>query len=226
MSGGKLIWILTDRSTYFTYKAQRVPSHSLPFKFSTSKLCTDTFVIVPSPLIAEVFKMSETQRKIQSLLGYAYEEFPRRVLKAPKPLEDPSEYDEDRLLERLEYADRTLRNPITKLPPASEHDFLIYQDCCINLLTLNEIDQSTPEKAEQLEKSKKEWFDIIMSFEGDMMDDSGLKSAKNCEQQALQAQIIELQRWILNSRYEGTTEHWSNIDGEYWENIYGKFRAL
>jgi hypothetical protein len=70
--------------------------------------------------------MSETQRKIQSLLGYAYEEFPRRVRKAPKPLEDPSEYDEDRLLERLEYADLTLRNPITKLPPASEHDFLIY----------------------------------------------------------------------------------------------------
>jgi hypothetical protein len=170
--------------------------------------------------------MSETQRKIQSLLGYAYEEFPRQVLKAPKPLEDPSKYDEDRILEGLEYADRTLRNPIMKLPPASEHDFLIYQDCCINLLTLNEIDQSTPEKAEQLEKSKKEWFDIIMSFEGDMMDDSGLKSAKNCEQQALQAQIIELQRWILNSRYEGTTEHWSNIDGEYWENIYGKFRAL
>jgi hypothetical protein len=171
--------------------------------------------------------MSETQRKIQSLLGSAYEEFPRQVLKAPKPLEDPSEYDEDRLLEGLEYADRTLRNPITKLPPASEHDFLIYQDCCINLLTLNEFDQSTPEKTELLEKSKKEWFETIMSFEGDMMDDSGLNPAQNWEQQTLQTQTIELQRWILNSRYKGSPEHWSNIDGEYWEDIYGEVsRAL
>jgi hypothetical protein len=164
--------------------------------------------------------MSETQRKIRSLLGSAYEEFPRQALKAPKSLEDPSEYDEDRLLESLEYADRTLRNPLTKLPPTSEHDFLIYQDCCINLLTLNEIDQSTPEKVERLEKSRKEWFEIIMSFEDDMMDDSVLKPAQNWEQQTMQAQTIELQRWILNSRYESTPDHWSTIDGEYWENIY------
>jgi hypothetical protein len=188
--------------------------------FSTSELCTYTFITIPSSLIAEVFKMAETQRKIQHILGAAYIEFPRQVLQAPKSLEDPSKYGEDRLLEALEYADSTLRNPITKLPPASEHDFLIYQDCCINLLTLDEIDQSTPEKAELLEKSKKEWLETIMSFEGDMMDHSELKPAQNWEQQTLQAQTIELQRWILNSRYEGTPEHWSNIDGDYWEDIY------
>jgi hypothetical protein len=104
---------------------------------------------------------------------------------------------------------------------------LIYQDCCINLLTLNEFDQSIPEKTKLLEKSKREWFDIIISFEGDMMDDSGLNPAQNWGQQILQAQTIELQRWILNSRYEGTPEHWSNIGGEYWEYIYREVsRAL
>jgi hypothetical protein len=72
-----------------------------------------------------------------------------------------------------------------KLPPASEHDFLIYQDCCINLLTLNEFDQSIPEKTKLLEKFKREWFDIIISFEGDMMDDSGLNPAQNWGKQIL-----------------------------------------
>ena len=53
------------------------------------------------------------------------------------------------------------------------------------MLTLNEFDQSIPEKTKLLEKSKREWFDIIISFEGDMMDDSGLNPAQNWGKQIL-----------------------------------------
>ena len=79
----------------------------------------------------------------------------------PKPLPNPSDYDEKVVKERLQYVHDTLHSTPRQVSPIGVRALRPYQNACAHLLDLLE----NPKSEKRFENIKNEWIAAIMSYE-------------------------------------------------------------